>query len=80
MARLSELFEDSEVFDLLKAEQQPADWYHFEPRTFDGEYLIETPSGFQVYQQDRGVQFSVRDFGTLQEAACALFADCTNCG
>lgn len=74
MSRLAELFQDREVFDLLKAKEQPADWYHFEHKTLDGEYLVETPSGFQVYQQDRGVRCSVRDFGTLQEAACTLFA------
>ena len=74
MTRLSELFENSEVFNLLKAQAQPADWYQFEPKTFDGEYLVETSNGFQVYQQDRGVRSSVRDFGTLREAASALFA------
>lgn len=72
-ARLLELFETREVFEILKAGSQASDWYHFEPKTFDGQYLVETQNGFQTYQQDRGLKERVRDFASLQEAARALF-------
>jgi hypothetical protein len=72
-ARLLELFETREVFDLLKSANVSTDWYHFEPKTFDGQYLVATPAGFQVYQQERGAKSDVRDFSTLREAAAALF-------
>lgn len=53
-SRLLELFESREVFDLLRVPGQPADWDHFEAKTFDGDYLVETPDGFQAYWQERG--------------------------
>lgn len=71
--RLLELFDTSEVFDVLRAYGQPSDWYHFEPKTFDGEYLVATPTGFQVYRQERGSRTGMRDFKTLREAAHAVF-------
>jgi hypothetical protein len=71
--RLLELFATREVFDALRAEGQPSDWYHFEPKTFDGQYLVETPDGFEVYAQDRGSRTGVRRFETLLDAAQAFF-------
>ncbi|WP_143029127.1 hypothetical protein [Rhodoferax sp. OV413] len=72
-SRLLELFETREVFDLLKSTNLPGDWYHFEPRTFDGAYLVATPAGFQAYQQERRAIVDLRDFSTLRDAAAALF-------
>lgn len=72
-SRLLELFDTREAFELLKAGSQDSDWYHFEPKTFDGQYLVETPDGFQTYQQDRGRKENVRSFATLREAALSLF-------
>lgn len=71
--RLLELFESREVFDLLKASGDPADWFHFEPKTFDGQYLVATSEGFQVYQQDRGARTEVQNFRSLRDAAVAIF-------
>ncbi|WP_157900018.1 hypothetical protein [Rhodoferax koreensis] len=72
-SRLFELFESREVFDLLRAADQPEDWYHFEPKTFDGDYLVETPEGFQIYWQERGTKAAVRNFTLLLDAARAFF-------
>lgn len=72
-SRLLELFETPEVFRQLRAEQTDADWYHFSPKTFDGQYLIETDGSFVVYQQERGVRFDVSTFHSLAEAAAATF-------
>lgn len=72
-ARLPELFETPEVFEQLKANGKPGDWFHFEPKTFDGEYLIATPRGYQVYHQERGSRTGVRDFGSLRDAAKMVF-------
>ena len=71
--RLLELFATREVFDALRAEGRPSDWYHFEPKTYDGQYLVETPEGFEVYEQDRGSRIGVRCFDTLRDAAQAFF-------
>lgn len=71
--RLLELFESREVFDLSKASGDPADWFHFEPQTFDGQYLVATAEGFQVYQQDRGARTVVQNFRSLRDAALAVF-------
>ncbi len=71
--RLLELFESREVFDLLRAAGEPGDWYHFEPKTFDGEYLVETPDGFQVYSQERGAKAAIQNFTSLHDAAKAFF-------
>lgn len=72
--RLLELFENREVFDLLRTSGLPGDWYHFEPKMFDGDYLVETSDGFHVYWQERGMKTAERHFGSLKEAARAFFS------
>ncbi|MBB5203360.1 hypothetical protein HNQ51_000653 [Inhella inkyongensis] len=72
-SRLLELFETREVFDALRAGAHPSDWYHFEPNTYDGRYLIETPDGYETYQQDRGSKTLVERFASLSAAAAAVF-------
>jgi len=72
-SRLLELFATREVFDALRAEGKSSDWYHFKPKTFDGQYLVETLGGFEVYEQDRGSRTKVRRFDTLTDAARAFF-------
>lgn len=67
-SRLLELFESREVFDLLRVASQRDDFYHFEPKTFDGDYLVETPDGFQVYWQERGIKAAVRNFTSLHKS------------
>ena len=71
--RLLELFATREVFDALRAAGRPSDWCHFEPKTYDGQYLVETPDGFEVYEQDRGSRTAVRRFDALRDAAQAFF-------
>ena len=71
--RLLELFDTREVFDLLRAASSPSDWFHFEPRTFDGQYLVEEADGFVTYLQDRGVRSNERRFASLREAASTVF-------
>ena len=71
--RLLELFVTREVFDALRAEGRPSDWYHFEPKTYDGQYLVESPDGFEIYDQDRGSRTAVRRFDSLRDAAQAFF-------
>jgi hypothetical protein len=71
--RLLELFATREVFDALRAEGRSSDWYHFEPKTYDGRYLVETSDGFEVYEQDRGSRTAVQRFDTLRDAAQAFF-------
>ncbi|HEY4083021.1 MAG TPA: hypothetical protein VGM81_20240 [Burkholderiaceae bacterium] len=72
-SRLLELFVTRDMFDQLKAAARPSDWYHFEPKTYDGQYLVETPEGFEVYDQDRGLRTNARQFGSLRAAAEAMF-------
>lgn len=72
-SRLLELFKSREVFDLLRISGLPGDWYHFEPKTFDGDYLVETSDGFHVYWQERGKKTAERHFSSLKEAANAFF-------
>lgn len=73
-SRFLELFENREVFDLLRTSGLPGDWYHFEPKTFDGDYLVEASDGFHVYWQERGMKTAERQFDSLKEAAKALFS------
>ena len=72
-SRLLELFDTREVFELLREDSSASDWFHFEPRTFDGEYLVEEAGGFVVYQQDRGARSNERRFASLRDAARAVF-------
>ena len=72
-SRLLELFETREVYEALKVEARTSGWYHFERKTYDGRYLIETSVGFEVFDQDRGSKTGVQRFGTLREAAQAMF-------
>jgi len=71
--RVGELFADESVFLQLQAMAKSSDWYHFEPKTYDGQYLVRRGSGYEVYEQDRGVKSNLRKFSTLAEAAVELF-------
>ncbi len=72
-ARMLELFNDRAVLDLLRRHAEPSDWYRFKPATLDGQYLVETPGGYQTYQQERGLKEDVREFASLRAAAGYLF-------
>jgi hypothetical protein len=73
--RISKLFETNEVFLQLRAAGQDSDWYHFEPKTYDGCYLVQDGSHFLVYQQDRGSKIDLYSFSTLRAAAERFFSE-----
>jgi len=72
-SRLVELFDDAEFFRELQGRTKDTDWYHFQPKSFDGVYLIESSLGYEVYQQDRGAKSSHRVFVKLLDAARHFF-------
>ena len=72
-SRLPELFEDESVFMNLQNMATDSDWYHFEPKSYDGCYLVRGFPGFQVYEQERGAMSNLRVFGHLSEAAGYFF-------
>lgn len=73
-SRLPELFEDESVFLNLQKQALDSDWYHFEPKSYDGCYLVRSFPGFHVYQQERGAMSNLRVFGHLSEAAAHFFS------
>ena len=52
-SRVAELFVDESIFPKLIENGNNGDWYHFERKTFYGQYFVKTSSGFSCYQQDR---------------------------
>jgi len=72
-AAIGQLFNDPSILDELRSMAKDSDWYHFEPKTFDGRYLLRSSGGFEVYEQDRGVKSRSRLFATLPEAASHMF-------
>lgn len=72
-SRLPELFKDESVFMNLQKLALDSDWYHFEPKSYDGCYLVRGVPGFQVYDQERGTMSNLRVFGCLSEAATHFF-------
>ena len=72
--RVSKLFETDSVFLQLRAAGRASDWYHFEPRTQDGCYLVRDGRRYLVYQQERGSKLDLYSFPTLQAAAEHFFA------
>lgn len=68
-----ELFRDESVFDALIAQGKDSDWYHFEPKTFDGEYFVKTGSSYACYLQERGAKSQYMTFNSLQAAAEHFF-------
>lgn len=75
--RVVELFQDESIFDELIAKGKNSDWYHFEPKTFDGEYFVKTANSYMCYQQERGAKYGSMSFSNIQEAAIHYF---TNAG
>lgn len=72
-SRIAELFYDDAVFPELISNGRNSDWYHFEPKTFDGEYFVRVGSGYACYQQDRGAKFNSMSFSNVHEAAVYFF-------
>lgn len=72
--KVAELFYDGAVLNELASHGTDSDWYHFEPKTFDGEYFIKTGNGYACYQQDRGAKSDSVSFGNVHDAAVYFFA------
>ena len=74
-ARVAELFYDAAVFDELIRHGKNSDWYHFEPKTFDGEYFVRSANGYACYRQDRGAKSNLASFGNIHDAAVHFFKE-----
>lgn len=74
---VAELFVNDSIFDELIANGKNSDWYHFEPKTYDGEYFIKVGSGYACYEQDRGSKSHSMTFSDIHQAAIHFF---TNAG
>ena len=72
-SRVAELFVDESIFPELIANGSDGDWYHFERKTFDGQYFVKTNSGFACYQQDRGAVSDSMEFNDIHQAAIHFF-------
>ena len=71
--RVAELFYDETVFRQLVEKGKNSDWYHFEPKTYDGEYFVKAGNGFACYQQDRGAKTNSMAFVNIHDAAVFFF-------
>ncbi len=72
-SRIAELFHDDTIFSELIARGKDSDWYHFEPKTYDGEYFVKVGSGYACYEQERGSKSHSMSFGNIHEAAIHYF-------
>ena len=72
-SRVAELFVDDAIFNELIGRGKDTDWYHFETKTYDGEYFVRTGSGYICYAQDRGVKSQAMRFSDVHQAAIYYF-------
>ena len=75
--RVAELFKSESIFDELLAHAKDSDWYHFEAKTYDGEYFVKSESLYLCYKQDRGSKSQQMSFNNINDAAVYYF---TNAG
>jgi len=73
-SRVGELFDNDSVFERLKSLGKNSDWYHYEPKTFDGWYLVQSNGNYLSYYQERGGKYHQKRFETLKEAAEYFYA------
>ncbi|WP_417316005.1 hypothetical protein [Cycloclasticus pugetii] len=73
--RVAELFYDETVINELASHGNDSDWYHFEPKTFDGEYFVRAGNGYACYQQDRGAKSNSVSFSNIHDAAVYFFTE-----
>lgn len=71
--RVAELFHDDAIFDELINYGRDCDWYHFEPKTFDGEYFVKCGNRYSCYLQDRGAKSNQMSFDSIHDAAIYYF-------
>ncbi len=74
-SRVAELFKIDSIFDELIANGKNSDWYHFEPKTYDGEYFIKVGSGYACYEQERGSKSHSMSFNDIHQAAIHYFTN-----
>ena len=73
-SRIGELFENEIVFKELISLGKNSDWYHYESKTFDGWYLVQSNGVYLSYYQERGGRYHEKRFETLKEAAEYFYA------
>jgi len=67
------LFKDDSIFLELNSNANVSDWFHFEPKTFDGDYLIKDKKGYLCYYQERGIVSCEKSFDDISDAAKHFF-------
>ena len=72
-SRVLELFQDEGILTELNSNSKSGDWFHFEPKTYDGIYLIKVGGGFATYYQERGRTLTEKWFKELLDAATYCF-------
>ena len=72
-SRVIELFQHEDVLDELNRRSKIEDWFHFEPKTYDGVYLIRFGNGFACYYQEKGRAQPAKKFTCLTDAAAYFF-------
>ncbi len=73
-SRVVELFQDDSVFEELNKNSSSYDWFHFEPKTLDGDYFIKAKNGYRCFMQERGQLVScVEKFPNIEDAAKHFF-------
>jgi hypothetical protein len=72
-SRVVELFQDEGILIELNSNSKSGDWFHFEPKTYDGIYLIKVGGGFATYYQERGRTLTDKWFKELIDAATYCF-------
>jgi hypothetical protein len=71
--RVVELFDSDAIFDELNENSELNDWLHFEPKTYDGDYLVKEGESYLVYLQERGRIMAFEKHGCLKDAAQSFF-------
>ena len=72
-SRVVELFTCEEILDELNRRSKIEDWFHFEPKGYDGAYLVKSGKGFSCYYQERGRVLTNKRFQNLSDAANYFF-------
>jgi hypothetical protein len=72
--KVDELFLDDKVFNELIAKGQDDDWYHYEAKTFDGEYFVKLNGSYSCYRQERGSKSPPSTFDNIHDAAVFHFS------
>ena len=72
-SRMVELFSEDAILSDLNQHATNCDWYFFECKTYDGEYLVKDGSRYLRYYQEKGRVCSMEEFHSLKSAAEHMF-------